>query len=133
MGPPTGTSERRDPCLRMDGVTAFAGPSSRCMEQRAHLMLMVGLQASGFFTGFLLFVAGYRCTDLIAPPLQMALFVAIGLLAPRIIFRHFVPARCRRCGAPSYPTGMQPIIYRCTVCTHESDSNVSERFGCNGS
>jgi hypothetical protein len=53
-------------------------------------------------------------------------FLTLHILV-NVIFRYVFPARCpaNGCGSKCFPTGKNPIIYRCRVCDYEYETGVS--------
>ena len=102
------------------------------MRIGAHLVATIASQVLCFFAGFLLFVSGYRCTDLLPPPAQMVLLAGGGFLGARLLFRRVIPARCPECAGSAFPHGMQPIVYVCESCGREEVTTAYERIGGGG-
>jgi hypothetical protein len=50
-----------------------------------------------------------------------------GLSSAQRLFNEHVPARCPRCGGPSYCHPGSPITYHCAACRHAYETVVHER------
>jgi hypothetical protein len=50
-----------------------------------------------------------------------------GLRSAQRLFNEYVPARCPRCGGPSYCRPGRPVTYHCAACRHAYETVVHER------
>jgi hypothetical protein len=131
------------------GVPAEVRPGWR-MPITLHLLLEFLVMAAGFFGGaivgavsFIGVMAGFQALAgpadgpsaemvrgtvslLVVAPLFFGGAV-FGLRTAQRLFNEYVPARCPRCGGPSYGRRGRPVTYHCAVCRHVYETIVHER------
>lgn len=102
------------------------------MNPKLHLGLMVFFEFFGFVAGaiigIVLFVQQVVTKTFFINALLIGGLIGIGVMVPRLIFRHLIGTRCtvEACGGSAFPFGKNPIRYRCKRCGHEWETNVSE-------
>ena len=96
------------------------------MPVALHLASSIILQIVGFVGGFLLFIQGYQCSDMIPPQVSMLVLSVTGLCIPKLLFRYVTPAKCPDCGRPSYPRGSDPIVYQCNACHGTYNTHITK-------
>ncbi len=106
---------------------------------RLHLPALIISEFTGFLVGSAgaigFWISGRFSDQLWLAGLVFLTAVVMGVMIPRTVFRHLVPARCDRpeCQGAAFPRGSDPIIYVCRRCGNRTLTNVSENTEIGGS
>ncbi|TWT86751.1 hypothetical protein Mal64_35810 [Pseudobythopirellula maris] len=105
------------------------------MSIRWHLRFMVAAEMLGFLAaeGLVVygFVAGAFGQSLAYAAVAMVVAGVVGVMAPRLLFRKLIPARCDQagCSGRALVVSENPIVYSCKACGKSVETAVFEGGG----